>query len=263
MSMDIVASSRADFRAVEKVLRVVRPDDAQDGDMLFALLWSHGGETVDTAHLPAGWANPLGVPGALPNYKIYVFTHGAVGSDPNYFDFPLQAGGAVAHEWQGVVLAVRGGTPQIEQVAGQEFTATVNPPTTGVTAVEQATSLVVALYVTQSIDAVTGSLFNNTIWYQTDRIDNWSTAVLERETASIVSRRAGETGGLSFSPGSCFSAATGFQTTIVIRDGRPKSAPELYDVIPGNIGLLGVDGRAAAVSSGTAAGGDGTGTVGH
>lgn len=262
MGPTIAAAARGELRVAAKAMRFAPPADAQVGDVLLALVWTHAGELLDTAHVPAGWTAPIGV-STTTNYKLWVYAHAVAASDFGPVDFPLQAAGSVAHEWQGSLLVVRGASLGcIEQVAGQEFAATATPPSTGVTDVEQATSLLVSLTVVLGTATPSGNLGDNTneIPYTSDFVDSFSSRLIEEMHSSLVSRRAGETGGLTFFAGSATAAASGVQFTLVVREGRPHTPLELYDVVPGNLGLMGTDRRTegsafgAAASSGTGGG---------
>lgn len=245
----IAASSRGEFRPADKLMRFTRPGGAVVGDQLLVIVWSHGGESLT---LPAGWQDTgPDFPGA---YRIWTFTRALMNGDPAVLDIALQPAGSVAHEWQGVLVVVRGGYPDmIEFGTGNAFFAQQPVTTIPVGGVEQATSLALGVFVAAGTNIIRPNLDDNTSAYTTLAIDSFASGILEKQTAAVACRVCGETATVRFSDAAVDAPVTGFVYFYVLHAGRPATPAELYDVVPGNLGLLAKDTRPGAQGFGAEA----------
>lgn len=234
--LDLVASSRPVFNpATPKLTFTVPPEPgglyARKGDVLFAIL-VHA--PADGFTLPAGWTN-VGNDGASVATVHYI-ARMVDDREPASFVVSLLASSA---EWQGALLVLRGSGALAlikEASSSATFTADATPDTPTAPCL-QAINLAIVTW-----SAATALTLTPPAGYAA--IDTYSTALVGARSVLFALARANQTGTLSPGAATASGAATGRAFVIVLRDAMPLQPAELVDLVPGNIGLVGIDTRA-------------------
>lgn len=227
----LAASSRAVFSASALTLTMAPPAGAIRGDVLVAIVCR--GNSDAAAPAPAGWTLAAGNVGG--GIRLDVYTRAMGDNEPVVFRFTTKA-----NEWQGMMLAIRPSSPAIalEGSAFAAVSAATSLPVPGVNC-QQATNLIVGVWSGSGAPTLTPpSDFT--------LIDKFATAMASNRSLMIGYRIAGATGPLTFGAAASSSASTSGGTfALVVRDRVPPKPVELFDPVPGNIGLIGKDTRPA------------------
>ena len=226
----LVGAARGVLNAAAKTLTFTRPVAAARGDVLLAIFAFH---SADSMNVPSAWTQLVAA--GSPDRFLLLARMIDVG-DPASIVFPLLT---VANEWQGELVAFRGGSPGILRYAGNitTFTSTTSLATPAVTT-QQAIDLVMSVWSCSGAPLLTPPAGFTTI-------DNFSTAIASSRSTMVAIRLAGATGGITFPNANASTSTTGAVVTQALRDRAPIQAPGLLDLVPGNIGLIGKDTRAA------------------
>jgi hypothetical protein len=228
--LTLVGTARGVFNVGARTLVLARPVAAARGDVLLAIFAFN---SADSMTIPSGWTQ-LVAAGAPDRFLLLarMLDFG----DPESIVFPLLT---VASEWQGELVALRGGSPSTLRYAGNltTFTSTTALATPAVTT-QQAIDLVVSVWSCSGAPLLTPPAGFTTI-------DNFSTAIVLSRSTMVAFKLAGATGGITFPNANASTSTTGAAITQALRDRAPIQAPGLLDLVPGNIGLIGKDTRPA------------------
>jgi len=230
MPATIVASSRATFSASALTLTMAPPASAARGDALVALVVR--GNSDPAASTPAGWSLVAGNVGGV--IRIDMYTRAMDDGSPVVFRFSTKA-----NEWQGAILAVRSSAPGIvvEGSASFAFTGQTSLSLPSVSC-QQLTNLVLGVWSGSGAPTLTPpSGFT--------LLDKFSTAMSTNRSLMLGYQVAGATGTLTLPAASSSASTSGVSFAVVLRDRVPPTPVELFDLVPGNIGLLGRDTRPA------------------
>lgn len=222
-NLELVARARGAFALAPNRLTFTVPAAARAGDVLVLLVDAPLGES-ETAL--AGWARQGFGSGNSRAPFLYVRTAGDV--PPATVQLVGMAGGG---EWLGQLLVLRNADGNlVEQVTLTAFTADNTPNTPGV-ATAQAISLLVWAWSGAGAVAITppGGL---------TLIDTYQQAIVSPRGAAFGYMRANTTGAVNPGPATASGSTTGLGLGIVLRNRAPAIAPELYDPVPGNTGLI-------------------------
>lgn len=224
--LKIIASSRAVYSLAPNKLTFTVPADAQNGDLLVALLCSKPGEGFT---LPTGWTNMVG-PGGATEAQLQVIARVHDEADPTSTVVSLLA---VTGEWQGELLVVRGGSLATlkEDTASAAFAADATPDLPAI-ACHQAQNLVLCVVsAANAIDFTAPAGFT--------AIDEFTTAIVTQRSLLVAWKQAKAAGvNLALPAAGANPAATGRSFLYLVRE-RPLLTPAvLEDPVSGNIGLL-------------------------
>jgi hypothetical protein len=230
--LDVLAIARPVYDPALQTLTVDVPATATKGDLLLLAVVYTGssGLVVPDGYTDLGAVTVSGV-------TIRSLARMVDGEEKASLVVDLTAGG---DEVQGtlVLLGGAGSLPLlIEASASLAFVATLAPGSPAVSSL-QAIDLVLEVWSSSGALVMAGPAGS-------DARDTYSTALITARTLLVCSRRANATGALALGAASSNANATGSAFALVLRDGLPKTPIELFDDVPGNIGLLGKDVRPA------------------
>jgi hypothetical protein len=146
----------------------------------------------------------------------------------------------VTGEWQGQMIALRGvGALALikEASASATFTGDATPDLPATSSL-QAINRLIATWSADGVIAMTPPTGYAAI-------DSYTSALVDDRSLMIAERIANATGTIASQAAAASPAATGRAFVLVLRDALPMTPLELYDPIPGNLGLIGVDRRPA------------------
>jgi hypothetical protein len=228
--LNVIASARATYDPDEQTLTFAIPDEATKGDVLLVLV-----ARADTSSVAAGvdWTNL----GSASTSGITTEFRGRMidGEESGLLVLDLDATG---DEVQGSLVVLRGaGTLPllVEASASLGFAATLTPGSPSPSSL-QAINLTIEVWSSGSSLTLTAPEGHATI-------DTFASALVASRTILVTSRRANGTGVLALGAAGSSANATGASFALVLRDNLPMTPEELYDPVPGNIGLLGKDNR--------------------
>lgn len=218
----IVASSRPVFTPGPKTLVFTLPAAAQKGDVLVAIA---AYAPADGFVTPAGWTL---VTTFVGTQKVALLTRTIDDNEPTTMTLAITSAAA---EWQGSLLVVRPATAGtlLEASAGANFAATVNPQAPTVTC-HQAIDLEACVWSVAGAAAPTAPVGLVVI-------DSYSSALATSRSFMIAAAIANATGALAARATTC-AAVTGSSWSAVLRSRPPVIPGELYDPVPGHIGLI-------------------------
>lgn len=229
--LELVASARPVFDGGAKTLTFDLPAGAVRGDLLVVLAVRNGAIVA-----PAGWTE---IEPGFGASSVFLCVWARLVD----VDEPLTAvwTSASSQELQGQLLLFHVGSPTsvVEGLQQAAFTATAAPDTPQLGS-EQSPSLLVAVFSAGAAVALTAPAVMTTI-------DSYSTAIVAPRTLLVCYMVAGELDGgqwigvggpLEPPPATSAPASTGRAWSLILRDQEPIAPPELFDPVPGNIGLL-------------------------
>lgn len=220
--LELLAATRPDLDGSGETLTFALPELAKKGDLMVVVVVRD-----DAVDAPEGWTQVETALGASP----FVLDAWARLVDDDEPASPAWTT-ATPQELQGQLLLFGVGSPVLarEASATAAFTATTTPATPAAAA-EQAIDLLLTVFSTdaavvfvQQADAIL--------------IDTYRTGTISTHTILITYRRAAATGSISPAAAGASPAATGRAFSLVLREGPPITPAELFDPVPGNIGLL-------------------------
>lgn len=229
--LELAASARPVFAGGPQTLAFTVPAIAVKGDLLVVLAVRNGAIVA-----PAGWTQ---IETALGAASLFLDGWARTVDD----DEPAVATwtSATSQELQGQLLLFHVGAPTLVREASDHlaFTATALPDTPEATSA-QSQNLLVAVYSAGAAVALTAPTGFTTV-------DSYDTAIVAPRALLVAYQVAGEVGGgvfvgsggpLAPGPAAADPAATGRAFSLVLRERPPIVPLELFDPVPGNIGLL-------------------------
>ncbi len=231
--LELVDSARPVFNpATPKLTFAIPPESgrevARKGDVLLAVLLH---DPADTFTLPAGWID-LGSDGASAVTARYI---GRMVDDREPTELVVSLLAASA-EWQGQLFVIRGSGALAllkEASSSATFAATMTPASSTADSL-QAINLALCIFSAASALTLTPPA-------GFDLVDSYDTALVGARSAMFAIKVANQTGTITPGDGAASANATGRAFLLVMRDTLPVTPGELYDSVPGNIGLLGRD----------------------
>lgn len=218
----VVAFARPLFTPGAKTLVYTLPAAAAKGDTLVAIA---AYDPADAFVTPAGWTLVTTYVGTV---KIAILARMVDDNEPATMTLAITS---AAKEWQGCELVLRpaqSGTV-LEASAGADFAAAANPQAPAV-ACRQAIDLEACVW------SVAGAAAP-TLPVGLAVLDSYSTALATSRSFMIATAIANATGNLPARATTC-AAVTGSSASLVLRSRPPVAPAELYDPIPGHIGLI-------------------------
>lgn len=234
--IDVVTSARPTYNPALQTLTTMIPASVMKGDVL-ALIAVHAAASSLT--VPAGWID-LGssTAGGLTARRLARMV------DSTEDDAIVVTLSAAGDEVQGALVVMRGAGSVpllVESSAALAFAATLAPGSPAVSSL-QAINLVIEVWSASGLLTLAAPSGFTTV-------DTYGTSLISPRTILVASRRANATGALALGAASSNAAATGSTFAHVLRSGPPMRPAELFDPVPGNIGLLGQDKRPAREAS--------------
>ncbi|MGN6103742.1 MAG: hypothetical protein ACTHU0_01435 [Kofleriaceae bacterium] len=199
------------------------PAAARKGDLLLALVVRNQLVTA-----PAGW---VPVETGLGAGGLFLDTWARLVDDNEPSSARFSS--VVLQELQGELVVLRGSAPGVvrESAAHGAFTADTTPDTPAVSS-EQAINLVLGVWSASGNVALTAPAGWTTI-------DAFSTGHSSARSVLFAYRALHATGAaIALQPAGAAAASTGRAFALVLRDRAPVVPVELFDPVPGNIGLL-------------------------
>lgn len=229
--ISFVAAARATFSAVAKTLTFARPATAVTGDVLIAFVANNDADAMPD---PAGWTLITIFGSGANQYRGLARMLEATDSPTIVFGLTT-----VANEWQAELVVLRRTSPGVvfEISATSTFTSATSLATPGVT-VQQAINLLLVSWICSGSPTLTAPAGFTTI-------DSFTTSVVGARSMLIAFRLTGATGALSLPSATASAATTGRSCVVALRGGIPATPSELFDPVPGNIGLIAKDTRPA------------------
>lgn len=228
--LDVIASARPVYDPALQKLTLAIPSSVARGDTLLLVVVHANASSVT---VPAGWTD-LGSSnaGGITARRIACMVDGSESATL------VVSTTAAGDEVQGLLVVLRGAGSLpllVEASAALAFAATMAPGSPAISSL-QATDLVIEVFSSSGSPTLTAPA-------GATAIDTYSTALLSARTLLVTKRRANATGALTLGAAAASVNATGATFALLLRDGLPVQPAELYDPMPGNIGLLGKDNR--------------------
>lgn len=226
------ASSRPVQNVGAQTLTYTVPEISTKGEIL-ALLIVHPAAVAADSLVALGWELAANGVGATTAYGLWV----KIVDDDEPATVVVTSCDNTA-EWHGQMLLLAEGSPGgiVESLGGGDYAADATPITPGVESV-QAINLLLYMWSSNSacdLEPPAGLT----------KIDDYQTALVAARTSLFAYRLALVTNANpGFDTATSDPASTGIALAFVLRAGPPPTPPELYDPIPGHIGLLGKDSR--------------------
>lgn len=228
--LEVIASARPEFDPALQTLTFAIPDVARHGDVMIAVVVYVNASSIV---VPDGWID-LGT-SAAGGIKARRLCRMFDAREPVQVAIDTTSSG---DEIQGSLVVLRGAGSTallVETSATLTFAATMAPGSPALS-VLQAIDLVLEVWSSSGALVMTPPAGS-------DPVDTYSTALVTPRTLLVAKRRANATGALTLGAAASGSNATGTSFALALRDGLPMQPIELVDLVPGNIGLLGIDRR--------------------
>ena len=228
--LDFAESVRPTFDPAEKLMTFARPDAATKGDILYLVLVH---PSADIATPPAGWT-ALASSGDASSTAT-TFVRQVQDQEASSIVVSLSA---ASGEWHGALVLLTGGglTDLIEEARADAAFAAVTALPGAAVACLQAIDLVIAIWTTSSAEVPAPPAGYSSI-------DGYASSLVAARATLFTYARANATGNVSPGNATVVAAAGGRAFSLLLRDAFPIIPVELVDLVPGNIGLIGVDNR--------------------
>lgn len=230
--LELVQSVRPTFDPAEKEMQFALPSSATKGQLLYLVLVH---PSADTPTPPDGWTSLASSGNSTSTATTFV--REVQDEETSSFIVALSA---ASGEWHGSLILFSGGalTDLIEeQRAGAGFTAVTSLPGAPIACL-QAVDLVLEIWTTGGTEVPTPPAGYASI-------DGYTSSLVAARATLLSYARANATGTVTPGAATTVAAATGRTFTLLLRDALPIIPVELVDLMPGNLGLLGVDNRPA------------------
>jgi hypothetical protein len=228
--LEFVESVESTFDPAAKTMWFAFPPSATKGQTLYLVLVH---PSADTPTPPTGWASLASSGDATST--LTTFVRQVQAQETSSVTVSLSA---ASGEWHGELILFSGGglTATIEEArADAAFSSATTEPAPSVTCL-QAVDLEIAIFTTQGteVPALPAGFTS---------IDGYTSSLVAARATVLGYARANATGSISPGSATTVAAVSGHAFTLLLRDALPVQPLELVYLVPGNIGLIGVDNR--------------------
>lgn len=228
--LEFVENVEPTFDPAEKTLWFAMPVSATKGQTLYLVLVH---PSADTPTPPSGWTSLASSGDATSTATTFVRQVQA--QEASSITLALSA---ASGEWHGALMLFSGGglTDAIEEArADAAFSSATTEPAPAVTCL-QAVDLEFAIFTAQGTEVPAPPAGFTSI-------DGYTSSLVSARATLFAYAVANATGSISPGNATTIAAVSGHAFTLLLRDALPIQPLELVDLVPGNIGLIGVDNR--------------------